>query len=47
MRGSAGAWSTWENSTSKLIIDAEYIKRSEDPKWFVNPILFLGVLLLI
>lgn len=35
--GSAGAWSTWENSTSKLIVDAEYIKRSEDPKWFVGP----------
>lgn len=32
---SAGAWSTWETSTSKLIVDPEYIKKAEDPKWYV------------
>lgn len=30
---SATAWSTWENATSKLIIDPEYIARGDDPKW--------------
>ncbi|RDW95367.1 putative proline iminopeptidase [Coleophoma crateriformis] len=29
----AGAWSTWETATSKLIVDPEYIKKAEDPKW--------------
>ncbi|KAG0647763.1 Prolyl aminopeptidase [Hyphodiscus hymeniophilus] len=29
----AGAWSTWETSTSKLIVDPEYIKKAGDPKW--------------
>jgi len=31
--GSAGAWSTWEISTSKLLVDPEYIKKVENPKW--------------
>lgn len=34
---SAGAWSTWETSTSKLIVDPEYIKKAADPQWYVNP----------
>ncbi|KAG9238515.1 proline iminopeptidase [Amylocarpus encephaloides] len=29
----AGAWSTWENSASKLLVDRAYIQRSENPKW--------------
>jgi proline iminopeptidase len=29
----AGAWSRWETATSKLVVDPEYIKKSEDPKW--------------
>jgi len=29
----AGAWSTWETSTSKLMVDPEYIKKGDDPKW--------------
>lgn len=29
----AAAWSTWETATSKLIVDPEYIKKVEDPKW--------------
>ena len=32
---SAVAWSTWETSTSKLVVDPEYIKKTEDPKWLV------------
>lgn len=31
---SAGAWSKWETATSKLIVDAEYIAKSNDPKWY-------------
>jgi hypothetical protein len=31
--GSASAWSTWETATSKLVVDPEYIKRVDDPKW--------------
>lgn len=27
------AWSTWENATSKLMVDPEYIARADDPKW--------------
>ena len=38
---SAGAWSIWETSTSKLIVDPEYIKKAEDPKWYAN--LSLGI----
>jgi proline iminopeptidase len=30
---SATAWSTWENATSKLLVDTAYIARGEDPKW--------------
>lgn len=30
---SAGAWSRWETATSKLVVDPEYIKKSDDPKW--------------
>lgn len=29
----ATAWSTWEAATSKLIVDPEYVKRAENPKW--------------
>ena len=29
----AGAWSSWESSTVKLIIDPEIIKKTENPKW--------------
>lgn len=29
----ADAWSRWETSTSKLLIDADYIAKSDDPKW--------------
>ncbi|PSS16957.1 hypothetical protein M430DRAFT_51279 [Amorphotheca resinae ATCC 22711] len=29
----AGAWSSWETATSKLMVDPEYIKKAEDPKW--------------
>jgi len=29
----AAAWSTWETATSKLVVDPEYIKKAEDPKW--------------
>ncbi|KAJ5038027.1 uncharacterized protein L3040_006899 [Drepanopeziza brunnea f. sp. 'multigermtubi'] len=29
----ASAWSTWENATSKLIVDQAYIARGDDPKW--------------
>jgi proline iminopeptidase len=29
----AGAWSKWETATSKLIVDPEYIKKCDDPKW--------------
>lgn len=29
----AGAWSTWETATSKLLVDPEYIKKASDPKW--------------
>ncbi|KAK2601294.1 hypothetical protein N8I77_010755 [Diaporthe amygdali] len=29
----ADAWSRWENSTSKLMVDPAYIARSDDPKW--------------
>ncbi|KAH6714523.1 proline iminopeptidase [Leptodontidium sp. 2 PMI_412] len=29
----AQAWSTWETATSKLMVDPEYIKKVEDPKW--------------
>lgn len=31
---SAQAWSTWETATSKLMVDPEYIKKVEDPKWY-------------
>jgi proline iminopeptidase len=31
--GSASAWGTWEAATSKLVVDPEYIKRVDDPKW--------------
>lgn len=30
---SASAWSIWETSTSKLIVDPKYIAKAEDPKW--------------
>jgi proline iminopeptidase len=30
---SAGAWSTWETSTSKLVVDPAYIAKAGDPKW--------------
>lgn len=33
---SADAWSRWENSTSKLMVDPAYIARSDDPKWLVS-----------
>ncbi|TAQ83940.1 hypothetical protein B7494_g7737 [Chlorociboria aeruginascens] len=29
----AAAWSTWETSTSKLVVDPEYIKKAGNPKW--------------
>lgn len=29
----ASAWSTWETATSKLIVDPEYIKKADNPKW--------------
>lgn len=29
----ASAWSRWETATSKLVVDPELIKKSEDPKW--------------
>ncbi|RKF82358.1 putative proline iminopeptidase [Golovinomyces cichoracearum] len=29
----ASAWSKWETATSKLIVDPDYIKKAEDPKW--------------
>ncbi|KAH6681594.1 prolyl aminopeptidase serine peptidase [Halenospora varia] len=29
----AGAWSTWETATSKLIVDPKYIAKAADPKW--------------
>ncbi|KAH8591358.1 proline iminopeptidase [Bisporella sp. PMI_857] len=29
----AAAWSRWETATSKLIVDANYIAKSENPKW--------------
>lgn len=29
----AAAWSRWETATSKLAVDPEYIKKSEDAKW--------------
>ncbi|PMD67321.1 proline iminopeptidase [Hyaloscypha bicolor E] len=29
----ASAWSTWETATSKLMVDPEYIKKVDDPKW--------------
>jgi len=29
----ASAWSIWETSTSKLIVDPKYIQKAEDPKW--------------
>lgn len=29
----AGAWSTWESSTVELIVNREYIKKAENPKW--------------
>jgi proline iminopeptidase len=29
----AGAWSTWESSTVELIVNGEYIKKAENPKW--------------
>ncbi|KUJ12933.1 proline iminopeptidase [Mollisia scopiformis] len=29
----AEAWSRWENSLSKLIIDPKYIERAENPQW--------------
>lgn len=35
----AAAWSRWETATSKLVVDPEYIKKSEDPKWSVSSIL--------
>ena len=33
---SALAWSTWENATSKLLVDEEYIKRGDDAKWYLS-----------
>jgi proline iminopeptidase len=27
------AWSKWEMSTSKLVVDPAYLARSDDPKW--------------
>jgi hypothetical protein len=30
---SASAWSTWETSTCKLLVDPEYIKKGENQKW--------------
>jgi len=29
----AGAWSTWESSTVELIVNREYIKKAENPKF--------------
>ena len=29
----ADAWSTWERSTVELIVNREYIKKAENPKW--------------
>ncbi|KAH8663470.1 proline iminopeptidase [Tricladium varicosporioides] len=29
----AGAWSTWETATSKLVVDPKYIAKAADPKW--------------
>ncbi|KAI1853168.1 hypothetical protein JX265_011449 [Neoarthrinium moseri] len=29
----AGAWSRWEVSTSKLMVDPSYIAKADDPKW--------------
>jgi len=29
----AVAWSNWENATAKLVVDPEYIAKSEDPQW--------------
>jgi proline iminopeptidase len=29
----ADAWSTWESSTVELIVNREYIKKAENPKW--------------
>lgn len=29
----AAAWSRWETATSKLVVDPEYMKKAEDPKW--------------
>lgn len=33
----AGAWSTWETATSKLIVDPKYIEKADDPQWYENP----------
>lgn len=30
---SADAWSRWEVSTSRLIVDPAYIAKADDPKW--------------
>lgn len=30
---SAGAWSVWEASTSKLIVDPAYVARADNPSW--------------
>lgn len=30
---SAAVWNTWENSTSKLLVDPKLIARVEDSKW--------------
>ena len=39
---SASAWSTWETATSKLLVDPEYIKQVEDPKWSVTSPVYIA-----
>jgi hypothetical protein len=34
-KNSAGAWSSWETHTSKLIIDPGFAAKAEDPKWYI------------
>jgi proline iminopeptidase len=33
MERSSGAWSTWETSTNKLVVDPAYIAKAANPKW--------------
>lgn len=32
----AGNWSRWETALSKLIVDPEYVKKAENPEWYVD-----------